>query len=108
MYQEETAPDQIGRAMIYRRRRVAHGIPGSFFTFQDSQNHVVFGPSDGEFIFLRDEFGKQWRGVAERQSDNTIRYRFRDEDGNFISGMSDGGAVTLRDQKGKTWRGFID
>ena len=37
----------------------------------------IFGPSDGDFIHLRDEFGNEWRGVAERQYDDTIRYRFR-------------------------------
>ena len=67
---------------------------------------MVAGPGDGDNIFLRD--GAQWRGVAERQSDDTIHYRFRDEAGNSISGTSDGEGITLRDQKGNTWRGFVD
>lgn len=94
--------------MIYRRRRVRQGLPGGFFTFQSGQGETFSGPGDGDYIFLRDEFGAQWRGMAERQADGTIRYRFRDDAGNAISGVSDGGIVTLRDQNGKTWRGCVD
>ncbi len=94
--------------MIYRRRRNRQGLPGGQFTFQNAQNRVVSGPGDGDYIFLRDEHGSQWRGIAERQADDTIRYRFRDDAGNSISGISDGTGITLRDQKGNTWRGFVD
>lgn len=94
--------------MIYKRRR-RPGVPSGFLRFESATDRrQVFGPSDGDFIHLRDEFGNEWRGVAERQADDTIRYRFRDSNGNYISGISDGGGVTLRDQKGKTWRGFFD
>lgn len=94
--------------MIYRKRRNRQGAPGGFFHFQDSLNRSVTGPGDGDYIHLRDEFGNEWRGVAERQADDTIRYRFRTSNGDFISGVSDGYGVLLRDEKGKTWRGFVD
>lgn len=94
--------------MIYRKRRNRSGAPGGFFHFQDSMNRSVTGPGDGDYIHLRDEFGNEWRGVAERQMDDTIRYRFRASNGDFISGISDGYGVVLRDQKGNTWRGIVD
>jgi hypothetical protein len=93
--------------MIYKKRRGYQGLPGGYFHFSMG-NRTIFGPGDGEFIRLRDEFGNEWRGVAERQGDDTIRYRFRDDSGNHISGMSDGYGVVLRDSKGNTWRGFIE
>lgn len=94
--------------MIYKRRRGRSGVSGGFCQFHDSHNRVVSGPSDGDFIHLRDEAGREWRGTAERCADDTIRYRFRDSEGNHISGISDGFGVILRDQRGNTWRGFID
>jgi hypothetical protein len=94
--------------MIFKRRH-RPGVPSGFLRFESSKDRrQVFGPSDGDYIHLRDEFGNEWRGVAERQADDTIRYRFRDSQGNYISGISDGYGVTLRDQKGRTWRGFFD
>jgi len=94
--------------MIYRKRRSKSGTPGGFFHFRDAMNRMVSGPGDGDYIHLRDEFGNEWRGVAERQADDTIRYRFRSSNGDFISGVSDGFGVILRDQKGNTWRGIVD
>jgi len=94
--------------MIYRRRRSPSGVGRGFFHFHDSSNRVVSGPGDGDYIHLRDEFGNEWRGIAERQPDDTIRYRFRSSNGDFITGISDGHGVILRDQKGNTWRGFLD
>jgi hypothetical protein len=94
--------------MIYRRRRQNSGVKSGFLHFHDNSNRVVAGPGDGDYIHLRDEFGNEWRGVAERQPDDTIRYRFRSSNGDFITGVSDGYGVILRDQKGNTWRGFID
>lgn len=82
--------------------------PGGFFHFRDGLNRHVSGPGDGDYIHLRDEFGNEWRGVAERQADDTIRYRFRNSNGDFISGVSDGYGIILRDQRGNTWRGFMD
>jgi len=93
--------------MIYRRHRGRHGLPGGFFTFQDAQNRVFSGPGYGDHILLSDENGARWRGVAERQDDDSIRYVFRDDEGGVISGVSDGEGITLRDQKGNTWRGFV-
>jgi hypothetical protein len=82
--------------------------PGGFHRFQNSSNQCVYGFGDGEYIRLRDEFGQIWRGSAEREQDNTIRYRFRDEKGNTISGMSDSYGIILRDEKGNSWRGTVD
>jgi len=83
------------------------GLPRGFFRFA-SHNRSVFGSGDGDFIRLRDEFGNEWRGTAEKGADEIIRYRFRDSNGNFISGISDGYGIILRDEQGNTWRGFID
>jgi hypothetical protein len=94
--------------MLYRRRRHKMGVPGGFYRFQGGSGAGVHGYSEGEFIHLRDEFGNEWRGIAERQEGETIRYRFRDNLGNYISGVSDGYGVILRDSKGNTWRGFVD
>ena len=93
--------------MIYRKRRARSGTPSGFYQFRDSSNHAFSGPGDGDFIHLRDEFGNEWKGTAERQADDTVRYRFRDAAGNYIAGISDGYGVLLRDAKGKTWRGFV-
>lgn len=68
----------------------------------------MHGFGDGDFIRLRDEFGNEWRGVAERQSDETIRYRFRTSDGRYVTGISDDYGILLRDEQGNTWRGFFD
>ena len=94
--------------MLYRRHRSRKGLPGGFFTFQDAHNHVFSGPGYGDHILLSDEHGSQWRGIAERLSDDRVRYLFRDEKGNTISGVSDGAEITLRDKEGKTWRGYVD
>src|SRR5512139_249895 len=89
--------------MIYRKRRGNSSVPGGYYRFSTAGNRIVSGPGDGDFIHLRDEFGNEWRGCAERQADDTIRYRFRDSQGNYITGVSDGYGVILRDQKGTTW-----
>ena len=94
--------------MIYRRRRARSGIPRGFFRFEGIHQRTVYGFGDGDFVRLRDEFGNIWRGQAERQSDDTIRFRFRDSDGNVISGISDSMGIILRDEHGNTWRGFMD
>lgn len=94
--------------MIYKRKQVRQTAPGGFFRFQNGQNQCFFGFGDGNYIRLRDEFGNVWRGSAEREDDNSIRYRFRDEKGMTISGMSDSLGVILRDEKGNSWRGFVD
>jgi hypothetical protein len=94
--------------MIHRRRGVHSTTPGGFFRFQNANKSVVYGFGEGDYIRLRDEFGNVWRGVAERDADNVIRYRFRDEKGKSITGISDSYGVILRDERGKTWRGFVD
>lgn len=92
--------------MIYRKRR-RDSLPGGYFRFSFGQRTVA-GHGEGDFIRLHDEFGNEWRGVAERQQDDTIRYRFRDDQGNYASGVSDGYGIVLRDARGNTWRGFVD
>lgn len=95
--------------MIYRRRRRTSAPTGFMQVVSATGNRTVFGSSDGDFIRLRDEFGNEWRGTVEVQSDEMVRYRFRDSAGRHISGISDGGyGILLRDERGKTWRGFID
>jgi hypothetical protein len=94
--------------MIYRRNQVRKISPGGFLRFQSVHNQSVYGFGDGDYIRLRDEFGQVWRGCAEREQDNTIRYRFRDEKGKSISGISDSYGIILRDEKGNSWRGFVD
>ena len=92
--------------MIYQKHRMA-ASPGGFHRFQNENNQVLYGHGDGDYIRLRDEFGNIWRGSAEKDSDNCIRYRFRDEKGHSITGISDRYGVVLRDEKGKSWRGFV-
>lgn len=94
--------------MIHRRRSAYATIPGGFFRFQNASKSTVYGFGEGDYIRLRDEFGNVWRGVAERDSDNLIRYRFKDDKGRSITGISDSYGVIMRDEKGKTWRGFVD
>lgn len=93
--------------MIHQRRRGRSSIVSGFFRFQ-GKGQTVSGYGDGDFVRLRDEFGNEWRGQAERQADDTIRFRFRDSEGKVISGVSDSYGVVLRDEHGNTWRGFID
>ena len=93
--------------MVYRRRRARTSrVPGGFYRFENGKQSVA-GFGDGEFVRLRDEHGNLWRGTAEAQGDETIRYRFRDSSGNVISGVSDGFGILLRDERGNSWRGFV-
>lgn len=94
--------------MIYRRRRLKSTVRSGFYRFENRQRKTVFGFGDGDFVRLRDEHGNVWRGQAEAQEDDTVRFLFRDPDGNCISGISDDYGITLRDDSGNTWRGFID
>ena len=94
--------------MVYNRRRSRTPSPAGFMQFQSSdRSRTVFGFTDGDYVRLRDEFGTVWSGTAERQPDNSIRYRFRDGEGNVISGVSDSFGVILRDDRGHSWRGFL-
>jgi hypothetical protein len=94
--------------MIYRRRRPHSSAPGGFMQVQSVNRRAVFGFTDGDYVRLRDEYGTIWTGTAERQADNSVRYRFRDDQGNNIAGMSDSTGVVLRDERGNCWRGFLD
>jgi hypothetical protein len=93
--------------MIYRRRHNRSFVPGGFHHFENVNKVKVFGFGEGEYIRLRDEYGNVWRGSAERDQDNSVRYRFRDAKGHTITGISDTFGVILRDEKGNTWRGFV-
>jgi hypothetical protein len=94
--------------MIYRKQQRRTTAPGGFHRFHNVDNQILVGFGDGDYIRLRDEFGNVWRGSAEREADNTVRYRFRDEKGHTITGISDSYGIVLRDEKGKSWRGFVD
>lgn len=94
--------------MIYRKTQIHSTAPGGFHRFQNAQKQSVYGFGEGDYIRLRDEYGNMWRGSAERDADNCIRYRFRDDKGSSISGISDNYGIILRDDKGNTWRGFVD
>ncbi len=94
--------------MIYRKKSTHSSAPGGFHRFQNESKQTVHGFGYGDYIRLRDEYGNTWRGCAERDNENTVRYRFRDEKGRSISGISDSYGIILRDEKGKTWRGFVD
>ncbi|WP_035957684.1 hypothetical protein [Bryobacter aggregatus] len=94
--------------MLHNRRRRGSSVPSGYYRFQGSGNQVLHGFGDGDFIRLRDEHGREWRGIAEVY-ETMVRFRFRDEDGNHVSGISDSGnGIVLRDEKGNTWRGFVD
>jgi hypothetical protein len=96
--------------MIQRRRRTAtHNMlrPG-YFRFENSAKQTLQGYGDGDFLMLRDEHGKVWKGTAELWDGNLVRFRLRDEDGNHASGVGDTFGIILRDDKGRTWRGIID
>jgi hypothetical protein len=93
--------------MLYRRRRARLSrVPGGFYRIENGHRSVS-GFGDGEYVRLRDENGAIWRGTAEPQGDDTVRYRFRDSNGNVISGISDRFGILLRDEHGNTWRGFV-
>ncbi len=94
--------------MIIKRRRGTSAAKTGYYRIQGSGNQLLHGFGDGDFIRLRDEFGREWRGVAET-FDTMVRFRFRDSEGNYISGVSmQGSDIVLRDEKGNTWRGFVD
>jgi len=92
---------------MIRRRRSRSRAPSGFYHFENLYHRSVSGFGDGDFIRLKDEFGNVWRGSAEMEDDETIRYRFRDSTGRTISGMSDRFGILLRDDRGQTWRGYV-
>jgi len=94
--------------MLFKRKQARKTAPGGYLQFQNANKQSFHGFGEGDYIRLRDEFGNTWRGSAEREDDNSIRYRFRDEKGQSISGMSDSYGIILRDEKGNSWRGFVD
>jgi hypothetical protein len=92
--------------MIYSRRRPRRG--SGFYQLQNAQGRSLRGFGYDDFIRLRDEFGHEWRGQAERQSDHSVIYRFRDAEGKSASGISDHLGILLRDDRGNVWRGFVE
>ena len=51
--------------MIIKRRRGTTGAKTGYYRIQGAGNQFLHGFGDGDFIRLRDEFGREWRGVAE-------------------------------------------
>jgi len=94
--------------MLYQRKRARTSLAGGFFRIEGANRKVVFGEGGSDFIRLRDERGREWRGWAEKMADDSTRYRFRDADGRIVTGISDGTGITLRDERGNVWRGTID
>jgi hypothetical protein len=95
--------------MIYKSRSRYSRLPGGYLRFRSSDGLTIHGYGEGDYIRLRDEFGRLWVGSATRDEDShVVRYRFRDDGGRSISGVSDSHGVVLRDDRGNTWRGFID
>ena len=95
--------------MIYRSQSRYSRLPGGYLRFRGSDQTTIHGYGEGDYIRLRDEFGRIWVGSANRDEETRIvRYRFRDDTGRHISGVSDTHGIVLRDDKGKTWRGFVD
>ncbi len=90
------------------RKRKRLGIRGGQYRLENGAGGVLSGFSDGDFIRLRDETGNEWQGAAEKQYDDSIRFRFRDSQGRFATGVGDNFGITLRDDQGRTWRGFVD
>ncbi len=88
-----------------RRGTTAHA---GYYRLESPNRPVMQGFGDGDFIRLRDEFGREWQGIAEHFDQGLVRLRFRDEDGNPVSGVIDRSGIVLRDSRGKTWRGFAD
>lgn len=96
--------------MLYGKRRKFSSRTGKagYYRIESPNRPVMQGFGDGEYIRLRDEFGREWKGVAEPYDQDLVRFRFTDDQGNMVSGISDRHGIVLRDAKGKTWRGFAD
>lgn len=95
--------------MIYKSRSPYARQPGGYLRFRNSDQGTIHGFGEGEYIRLRDEYGRVWVGSATLDDhSNMVRYRFHNEYGGSIAGISDSHGILLRDDKGKTWRGFID
>ena len=95
--------------MINLRKRKTLQIKGGQYRLETGQaGGVLSGFGDDDFIKLRYEHGNEWCGAAERQYDDSIRFRFRDGNGHYATGVGDNFGITLRDDQGRTWRGFVD
>lgn len=95
-------------AMIRRRRQRLSQGPSGFFHFTNSQHRSsISGFGEGNYVRLKDEYGRVWRGTAEVLEDHTVFYRFRSDAGKVISGVSDGYGILLRDERGQIWRGYV-
>jgi hypothetical protein len=94
--------------MIYKTKSRYTRNPGGYLRFRSSDGSTVHGYGEGDYIRLRDEYGKVWAGSATLDDDDLVRYRFRDHNGKSITGVSDSYGVILRDESGNSWRGFVD
>jgi hypothetical protein len=90
------------------RKRKRSLIRGGQYRLECGSGGILSGFGDGDFIRLRDEFGTEWHGSAEKQYDESVRFRFRDSEGHYATGVGDNFGITLRDDRGRTWRGFVD
>lgn len=93
--------------MYSRRRGRSRSVTGTY-RFEDASRRTLTGYADGDFVRLRDDSGREWQGIAERQPDGLVRYRLRDAEGAYALGISDGYGITLRDDYGRSWRGFVE
>ena len=93
--------------MIHKRKRARSGMKSGFYHFQNANKESMSGCGHGEYVQLRDEQGREWRGIADVMDDNLVSFRFRDSEGNYASGVSDRFGIILRDDKGNIWRGFV-
>jgi hypothetical protein len=89
------------------RTRTQQGIGSRWLHLEGGKGQAISGFSEGEYVFLRDEKGVVWRGIALGQDETTVRFSFRNDEGVWASGVSDRNGITLRDSKGVTWRGIV-
>ena len=95
--------------MIYRKKLKTSSLPGGYFHLESEKSKTrVHGYGYGDHIKLKDEYGNEWRGTAERRDDDGVYYHFRSSTGRTLTGVSNSFVVTLRDDHGETWKGFID
>ena len=96
------------QVLIYGRKRQRRGLRNRQYRLEGKNRVQMSGANDGDFVRLRDEFGRVWMGQIDRLADDTFRLLLRDADGNHASGLADQCGVVLRDASGTTWRGIVE
>jgi hypothetical protein len=94
--------------VMFGRRHPRNRAVSGTYRLEGPDRGFMHGQADGDFVRLRDHTGAEWTGLAERQSDGSIRFRLRNALGEHASGISDGTGITLRDALGRNWRGVIE